>query len=173
LLLRVVQVTITTHITAGDGNTYQVSATYDQDAEMPENADLAVREFGEGEKEDYVKQSAEILDTDAEDFLFARVFDISLLDPETGGECQPASGVKVSISLLDTDVSAADELSLLYMDETITVNGSVITLKVPAVFTSIQNGFNAAQGTLYSRSVDVEGKTVYTGYAADSTPTPG
>ena len=111
------QVTLTTNITAGDGNTYRVSVTYDQDANMPENADLAVRELADDEKEDYVNQSAEALNTAAEDFAFARAFDISLIDPDTGAECQPASGVKVSISLLDTDLSAADELNLLHFGE--------------------------------------------------------
>ena len=127
----VVQVTLTTNITAGDGNTYRVSVTYDQDAEMPENTDLAVRELGDGEKEDYVNQSAEALGTDAENLAFARAFDISLLDPATGNEVQPASGVKVSIALLDTDVSAADELNLLHFGEEVekvdyTLNGSAV-----------------------------------------------
>ena len=45
------QVTVTTYITVGDGNTYRVSVTYDLDANMPENADLAVRELGDDEKE--------------------------------------------------------------------------------------------------------------------------
>lgn len=71
------QVTVTTYITAGDGNTYRVSVTYDQDANMPENADLAVRELGDDEKEDYVNQSAAVLETDVEDFAFARAFDIN------------------------------------------------------------------------------------------------
>ena len=110
----VVQVTVTTYITAGDGNTYLVSVTYDQDAEMPENADLAVRELDDDEKKDYVNQSAQTLKKDAEDFLFARAFDISLIDPETGDKLQPVGDVKVSISLLDTDVSKADKLNLLH-----------------------------------------------------------
>ncbi len=113
----VTQVTITTHITAGDGNTYRVSVTYDQDAAMPEDAVLAVRELGDDEKESYVNQSAEALGTAAEDFAFARAFDIAILDPDTGAELRPASGVKVSISLLDTDLSAAESLNLLHFGE--------------------------------------------------------
>ena len=113
----VTQVTITTHITAGDGNTYRVSVTYDQDAAMPEDAVLAVRELGDDEKEGYVNQSAEALGTAAEDFAFARAFDIAILDPDTGAELRPASGVKVSISLLDTDLSAAESLNLLHFGE--------------------------------------------------------
>ena len=118
----VVKVTVVTYITAGDGNTYRVSVTYDQDAEMPENADLAVRELDDDEKKSYVNQSAETLETDAENFLFARAFDISLIDPDTGDKLQPAGSVKVSISLLDTDVGEADELNLLHFgDEVETV----------------------------------------------------
>ena len=113
----VVQITVTTHITAGDGNTYRVSVTYDQNAALPEKASLAVRELDDDEKRNYVIQSAEVLGEDAEGFMFARAFDISLLDPATGIEIQPAGGVKVSISLLDTDVNAAEELNLLHFGE--------------------------------------------------------
>ena len=119
----VVQVTLTTNITASDGNTYRVSVTYDQDAEMPENTDLAVRELGGDEKEDYVNQSAEALNTAAEDFAFARAFDISLLDPDTGLEVQPASGVRVSVSLLDINLNSIEELKLLHFGEEVETVG--------------------------------------------------
>ena len=115
--MRVAEVTVTTNITTGDGNTYRVSVSYMQDAALPENAELVARELDTEEKQDYVNQSAEALGTDAENLAFARAFDISLTDPETGNELQPASGVKVSITLLDTDVSAADELNLLHFGE--------------------------------------------------------
>ena len=142
----VVQVTLTTNITAGDGNTYRVSVTYDQDANMPENTDLAVRELGDDEKEDYVNQSAEALGTDAEDFAFARAFDISLTDPDTGDEVQPASGVKVSIALLDTDVSAADELNLLHFGEEVekvdyTLNGSAVEFETDGFSVYVITGY--------------------------------
>lgn len=82
----VVQVTVTTNITAGDGNTYQISVTYDQDANFPESTQLAVRELEGKEREDYVNQSIEALHAAAEDLAFARAFDISLLDPDSGME---------------------------------------------------------------------------------------
>ena len=148
------QVTNTTYITAGDGNTYRVSVTYDQDANIPENADLAVRELGDDEKEDYVNQSAETLGTDAEDFAFARAFDISLLDPETGDELQPASGVKVSISLLDTDVSAADELSLLHFGKEVetvsyTLNDGAVEFETDGFSVYVITGENAVPRRTY------------------------
>ena len=118
------KVTITTHITTGDGNTYQVSVTYDQDADMPENAELVARELDTEEKENYVNQRAAFLGHEAEDFAFARAFDLSLIDPESGMEIQPASGVKVSIRLLDTDIyNNEGEISLLHFgDEVETVD---------------------------------------------------
>ena len=112
------EVTVTTNITTGDGNTYRVSVSYTQDAALPENAELAARELDTEEKENYVNQSAAFLGHEAEDFAFARAFDLSLTDPESGMEIQPASGVKVSIRLLDTDIyNNEGEISLLHFGE--------------------------------------------------------
>ena len=142
----VVKVTLSTIITAGDGNTYRVSVTYDQDAEMPENADLAVRELGDDEKEDYVNQSAEALGTDAENLAFARAFDISLTDPDTGMEVQPASGVRVSVSLLDISLNSIEELRLLHFGEEVetvsyTLNGSAVEFETDGFSVYVLAGY--------------------------------
>ena len=151
----VVQVTVTTYITAGDGNTYRVSVTYDQDAEMPENTDLAVRELGDDEKEDYVNQSAEALGTDAEDFAFARAFDISLLDPDTGLEVQPASGVRVSVSLLDINLNSIEELKLLHFGEEVetvgyTLNEDAIEFETDGFSVYVITGENPVPRRIYT-----------------------
>ena len=142
----VVKVTLSTIITAGDGNTYRVSVTYDQDAEMPENTDLAVRELGDDEKEDYVNQSAEALGTDAENLAFARAFDISLTDPDTGMEVQPASGVRVSVSLLDINLNSIEELRLLHFGEEVetvsyTLNGSAVEFETDGFSVYVLAGY--------------------------------
>ena len=110
----VYEVTVTTHIIASDGSSYRVSVSYTQDASVPEDTQLAVRELDEGETDDYVNQGTAALETGSDSILYARAFDISLLDNATGAELEPASGVRVSISLLDTNIREAEHLSLLH-----------------------------------------------------------
>ena len=95
----------TTHeqkLTASDGNEYLVTVTYDNTSGIPENAELYVSEIKEGDAgyDEYVAQSASVLGQKPENLAFARPFDITLKNPETGEEYQPNEAVQVSIQLL-------------------------------------------------------------------------
>ena len=112
----VVLATVQKKLTASDGNTYLITVNYDTSSGIPKNAELVVNEIKESDVgyEEYIAASADELGTDPASFTFARAFDISLFDPAMGAEFQPAGDVKVSISLLDTDLSEAEELNLLH-----------------------------------------------------------
>ena len=108
----VLQVMSRTTITVSDGETYQITVSYDQDAGLPEIADLSAWELYDIDLTNYVNQSAEVLGTEPEALLFARAFGVGLRDYETGDYLRTDDSVKVSISLLNTDVYQAEKLEL-------------------------------------------------------------
>ena len=87
-------------VLASDGNNYRISVTYGEDAGIPENAELDVREILDitQEYEDYVAKTEEALAYD-EKVSFARFFDIAIL--ADGLEVQPSGPVEVKIELAD------------------------------------------------------------------------
>ncbi len=95
--------TIEKIFTAGDGQTYLITLTYDSDAGIPDDADLGVTELTGDAAADYLVRTA--IAMDAGGFGYGRVFDISILD-SAGAELQPLTPVSVSVSLLDTTNTA-------------------------------------------------------------------
>ena len=96
----------TTVLTAS-GETYEISVSYDQEAQIPEGAVLNAVEILEGtpEYEEYVAEAkAKVASEDADteevkDVTYARFFDITIL--YNGEEVQPAKPVQVEIKLQD------------------------------------------------------------------------
>ena len=96
----------TTVLTAS-GETYEISVSYDQEAQIPEGAVLNAVEILEGtpEYEAYVAEAkAKVASEDEEaegvkDVTYARFFDITIL--YDGEEVQPAKPVQVEIKLQD------------------------------------------------------------------------
>ncbi|MBQ6382563.1 MAG: hypothetical protein IJJ42_03045 [Clostridia bacterium] len=84
-------------IEAGDGNTYKITVTYDDNAGLPPDAELevAVKENPEA----YLEVSQNALN--AEDISVIKAFDISIKDGE-GTHWEPTEDVLVTIELLDT-----------------------------------------------------------------------
>ena len=103
-------------LTASDGQSYKVTVTYDPDSGIPEDAELSVSELKEGDAgyANYVSMAAEKLGTTPESLIFARPFDITLENPQTGERYQPNSSVKVSVRLMDEDLTAAEEVKVLH-----------------------------------------------------------
>ena len=66
---------------------------------------------------EYVEKTAEGLNKDAEEFTFARAFDIQLIDPSTGEEFQPDSEVNVSIKLADEKVGSDETVEVAHFAE--------------------------------------------------------
>ena len=101
----VVGTTLEKVIQASDGNSYLVSLSYNEKANLPENIALKVEEIKEDNLlyEDYMKQSSRALGKSRKNFVFAKIFDISIVSLDTGEIIEPNENVHVSIELLDQD----------------------------------------------------------------------
>ena len=85
-------------IETGDGNSYLISVVYGKDAGIPDDSELSVSELSGEDYADHLGRAAVLMN--AAGFEYARIFDISISDPD-GNEIQPSSAVQVHISLLD------------------------------------------------------------------------
>ena len=89
------------------GDTWEITVTYGEDAQIPDGAELKVREMLPEDRkyEEYYQQSLkktrEGIDTEvsSDDFGYAHIFDIEILDQ--GQKIEPESNVSVTIKLLD------------------------------------------------------------------------
>lgn len=106
-------------LTASDGNEYLVTVTYDHESGIPSDAELSVSEIKEGEAgyEEYVAQCAAALGKTVENLAFARPFDITLKNPETGVEYQPNEAVQVSIQLLKDDLNSYASVDVIHIPD--------------------------------------------------------
>ncbi|MBO6164513.1 MAG: hypothetical protein J6N77_05630, partial [Lachnospiraceae bacterium] len=83
------------------GDTYKVTVTYSEDAQIPEGAKLSVTEISEDSneyQEFYSKAAEAVLDGQEKAVPFARFFDISIMDGEE--EIQPQAPVDVKIEFI-------------------------------------------------------------------------
>ncbi len=102
--------TITRTIIDTEGKTYKVTASYDSDTGIPDDAELVVEEIISGDDYDeYYNKTVEALD--GQDVGYVRFFDISIV--KDGVEYEPAEGttVNVKIQLEDT---LSEELSIVH-----------------------------------------------------------
>ncbi len=108
--------TVTKTLEASDGNEYRITVTYDTSSGIPANAELKASEIkaDDAAYENYVEKSAEAVGDVAENVTLARAFDISLVNPETGEEYQPDGSVKVTIELLNEDISGQENLNVVH-----------------------------------------------------------
>ena len=85
-----------------DGSTYEVTVTYSEDAGIPADAILNVRELTEYEDyyASYVLQAAEAIEADESRLSYVKLLDITITDAE-GAKIEPAVPVDVKICLLD------------------------------------------------------------------------
>ena len=98
------------------GDTYEITVTFEDEANIPSTAELDVEEILPENEEyaDYLAQALEALGglEPAAD-QFARFFDITILD--AGEKVTPKAPVTVSIRL--TDAPAGEELKVVHFDE--------------------------------------------------------
>ena len=104
-------------LTATDGSQYLITVSYDNNSGIPPKTELQVREICEGDAgyAEYFEKSAEALDALGREMKYARAFDITLVDPVTGEEYHPTKDVKVSIQLLDTDLSTYESVNVVHI----------------------------------------------------------
>ena len=108
------------------GNTWQITVTYEDDPQIPDDADLEVREIIEGtaEYESWYDRTVAALkgDHDAEDYLagytFAKFFDIKIIGTD-GQSIEPAAPVQVEIQYVDPiRVAENDRLKVVHFAKT-------------------------------------------------------
>ena len=107
---------LVTTITASDGRTYYIQVTYDNDAEIPDNAELQVEEIlnGTAEYANYKTLAASALRTDVEGVSFARFFDIAIL--ANGREIEPQAPVQVQV-FYGKETAEYSSISAVHFDE--------------------------------------------------------
>ena len=115
------EIITTTYLTA-DGSTYEVTVTYGKDAGVPKDAQLLVTEFTEedAEYDEYVEQTAALIDSEAATLSYIKLLDISILDTN-GKKVKLKAPVDVQIRLLDKD-SIQDNIQVVHFFEDIETN---------------------------------------------------
>ena len=108
---------IGTTVLTADGETYTVTVSYTEEANLPADVSLKVEEITNKEEyEGYKSQvEEEILDPESKKVTAARFFDITLLDSE-GNELHPEKAVTVVIETKDT-LKENEELQVCHFDQ--------------------------------------------------------
>lgn len=143
--------TITKRILTSNGETYDISVLYEENAQIPANADLNVREItpDTAEYQDYLRQSADHLDAESiRDISYARFFDIEIVD-ENGNKIEPAAPVLVNIEYVDgAEIEAAKDLHVVHFaDDGTEVLEGIGVNQDGTVMTYLQDGFSVT-GTI-------------------------
>ena len=99
-----------------EGADYTVVINYTEDAQIPDNAELAVSEIEKGTDEynDYLKQAEDAVDED-KTVNEARFFDITIL--ADGEKVEPAAPVSVQINFAGIEQTKAEDAQLLHYTE--------------------------------------------------------
>ena len=120
--------------TASDGRTYRVKAQLEGSAGIPNSAKLVVREVAKSNAEyaSYLTQSSKALDVKLNEVSFAKVLDISFVDPISGKEYQPSKDVLVTIDLLGGEISNTQGLGVVHFGDKVesvdaVVQGDAVT----------------------------------------------
>ena len=84
---------------SADGNTYEVTVDLRGVTNIPEGAELVVKDVAQSEYDNYLNKVAKVLKTDADAFTYAKLLDISIVYGDQ--EIQPNGKVGVEIQLKD------------------------------------------------------------------------
>ncbi|MBO4747707.1 MAG: InlB B-repeat-containing protein [Clostridiales bacterium] len=168
----IVSTIVTTTVTTSDGNTYKITATFDETSGIPSDAQLAVSEVSDSEYIDYLTSATQALGESIHSVSYGKLFDISLV--KNGVKYQPVDGstVKVKVELMDTenvdDVKVvhfegdkAEEISASTKGSTVSfetdgfsvfsfIDFSLISRYVTATIDKVAGASGTKSGTLYS-----------------------
>ncbi len=154
-------------LTAGDGNEYSVTVTYDSASGIPADAKLYVSEIKEGDAgyDEYVEKTASALGQNPENLAFARPFDITLNNPQTGEKYQPNEAVQVSIQLLKDNLNNYANVDVVHIPDGAGENAQVMDTTVHGESVEFAtDGFSvyvlAASNSTGSEAIDRQALTI-------------
>ena len=110
---------ISTKCRTSDGSTYKVSVSFGDDAGIPRDARLDVREISESDAryDGYVDKMQSVLRTDGTEFSYTRILDISIVDrkdPERIWQPSLGATVDVRIRMSDFDELPGEDVSVVH-----------------------------------------------------------
>ena len=155
----VISTVLEQNIEASDGKTYKITVKYDSNSGLPSNAKLAVAEIPEESDEyaQFVAASADKVGQNARKFCFARAFDITIIDADTGETYQPTKDVKVSIKLLDEKVDDDSNIFVVHFrGSTYTGNTSKTGDNEPSYTKNLYNSAEVLNSTVVKGAVQFE-----------------
>lgn len=116
-------------VLTAEGNDYKITVTYTEEAKIPADSKLEVREFKKGTSEYkqyeekisnilYAQGDTTVIDHSSEkhSVSFARIFDISILDKD-GNEIEPKATVETKIEAAGTDEIKGDVNIMHFKDD--------------------------------------------------------
>ncbi|MBR0377358.1 MAG: InlB B-repeat-containing protein [Lachnospiraceae bacterium] len=111
-------------VLASDGNNYKISATFDGDTGIPNNAELVVSELTEESSvygisyEEYVTYTENALGLEEGSAEYIRLFDIKLVDRDDPSiKYQPAEGKTVEVKIELSDAEDGDDLNIVHFSD--------------------------------------------------------
>ena len=112
--IRVTDGQITKHFLSANGDTYEITVTYDDSAQIPDDAELRVREINDTEKE--FAENVEVVNQQLKarketDVTHPVQFDISIFSGGVEVEPKEGSVVNVKVELMSTVFEDADDLT--------------------------------------------------------------
>ena len=139
------------------GDTWEITVTYDENAQIPDGAELKVREILENTEEysRYLENSAKELGSENDALSFARFFDIEI--KKDGTRIEPKSSVQVSIAYKNAmQIDSENQLKVVHFSDVGT-----------EIITEIKVNDDATQITYMQDSFSVTGTII------DGTPNTG
>ena len=104
---------------SASGDTYTITVTYGEEAEIPDGADLKVEEILPGTEDyyRYMQLSVQKLNYEADGLSFARYFDITIVDKD-GNKVEPKTPVQIEIAYKDgVEIGENQSLSIVHFAE--------------------------------------------------------
>ena len=151
--IRVTDAQIRKDYVSASGETYTITVTYGEEAEIPDGAELEVEEILPGTEDyyRYMQLSVQKLGFEAGGLSFARYFDITIVD-EDGNKVEPKTPVQVEIAYKDgVEIGEDQSLSIVHFAE----NGTEIISDVSVSedgreIDYVQSGFSVT-GTIVGK----------------------
>ena len=118
-------------VEAGNGETYQITVSYDAKSGIPADAQVQAEEIDIKSEEyrDYLDRTAKTLNKDLSSVVYSRLFDISLVGPD-GTEYQPNDEVSVSIQLMENAAQDVEQVRVVHFaDEAAALQPAMLNAK--------------------------------------------